>query len=331
MSPWPVIGHEWALDLLARALRSGRPSHAYLFTGQAQVGKTTVARAVAQALVCERQTAGDGAPCGACGACQRVAENRYPDVQFVAAAKNALQIDQIRALQADAAISPLEGRYKVFVVSEIERATLPAANALLKTLEEPPPQVVLLLTSSRRDLVLPTILSRCQVINLRPLPAPQINAALQERWQVDAERALLLTRLSAGRLGWAVTAHTSPELWQERARRLDDLLTLTAEGYLARLAYAEALSRPSADAEATVGLWAGWWRDVLLAQQQLTDDVLNLDRKAQVAQQASLYRPEQVQAALNDLLQTLHRIKANVNTRLALDVLLLRLPRPSVI
>lgn len=331
MSPWPVIGHEWAVDLLARAIQGGRPSHAYLFTGPAHVGKTTVARAMAQALVCERRAQGDGAPCGVCGACQRVAENRYPDVQFVAAAKNVIQIDQVRALQADAAISPLEGRHKVFVISEIERATLPAANALLKTLEEPPPQVALLLTSSRRDLVLPTIRSRCQVINLRPLPTPQISAALQARWGVDEARALLLARLSAGRLGWAVTAHTAPELWQERARRLDDLLTLTAEGYLGRLAYAEALGRASADVEATLGVWAGWWRDVLLVQQRLDDDVLNLDRKAQLAQQAGLYRPEQVQAALSDLLQTLRRIKANVNVRLALDVLLLRLPKPSVL
>lgn len=329
MSPWPVIGHEWALDLLAHSIRGGRPSHAYLFTGPAQVGKTTVARAVAQALVCERRAEGDGSPCGACVTCQRVVENRYPDVQFVAAARNAIQIDQVRALQTDAAISPLEGRHKVFVVSEIERATLPAANALLKTLEEPPSRVVLLLTSSRRDLVLPTILSRCQVVSLRPLPQAQISAALQARWGVDEVRALLLARLSAGRLGWAVTAHTDPDLWQTRAKYLDDLLSLTAEGHLGRLAYAEALSRAGPDLEVALGIWAGWWRDVLLVQQHLEGDVLNLDRKAQLSQQAGLYRLEQVEAALTDLTQTLRRLKANVNARLALDVLLLRLPKPA--
>ncbi len=81
----------------------------------------------------------------------------------------------------------------------------------------------------------------------------------------------------------------------------------------------------------TLRLWTGWWRDVFLVQQQLDGDVLNLDRKAQLAQQASLYRPEQVESALLDLLQTLQRIKANVNMRLALDVLLLRLPKPLVV
>lgn len=334
MSPWPVIGHEWALDLLAHAIRSNRLSHAYLFTGPAQVGKTTVARAFAQALVCERSEDNGGAPCvaaeNACRTCQRVAQGRYPDVQFVVAEKNTIQIEQVRVLRSDAAIAPLEGRRKVFIISEIERASLPAANALLKTLEEPPPQVILLLTTARRDLVLPTILSRCQVITLRALPLMQVRAALQTQWGVDEERAALLAQLSAGRLGWAVAAHTDAGLWEMRARHLDALLALTGEGYLNRLAYAETLSRAGSELEMALGLWAAWWRDVLLVQRGLPAAVLNLDRKTQLLQQAGLYRPEQVEAALTDLVQTVQRIKANVNARLALDVLLLRLPKPAV-
>ena len=331
MASWPVVGHEWATDLLAQAIKSGRPSHAYLFTGPSQVGKTTLARAFAQALVCER---GTGTPCGgsvdSCRTCQRVAQGRYPDVQLIVAEKNTIQIDQVRAITSDAAISPLEGRRKIFIIREIERASLPAANALLKTLEEPPPQVILLLTTSRRDQLLPTILSRCQVIGLRPLPLEQIREALRTRWGVDDEHAVLLARLSGGRLGWAVAAHTDPDMWQARAKYLDDLLALTTEGYPGRLAYAETLSRAGDDLELALGLWATWWRDVLLIQRALPDAVLNLDRKAQLLQQAGLFRAEQVEKALTDLVQTLRRINANVNARLALDVLLLRLPKPIV-
>ncbi len=104
MADWPVIGHEWAVDLLARAAASGQPSHAYLLSGPAQVGKTRLARAFAQALSCETQS---GSPCGHCRACRHIEAGRYPDLQLVTADKNNIKIDQVRALQADAALSPL--------------------------------------------------------------------------------------------------------------------------------------------------------------------------------------------------------------------------------
>jgi len=330
MSTWPIIGHEWAVNLLAQTVASGRLSHAYLFTGPAQVGKTTLARAFAQAILCER---GSGEPChgveGACRICQRIAQGRYPDLQVIAAEKNTIQIEQVRVLRSDAALSPLEGRYKVFIIREIERATPPAANALLKTLEEPPPHVILLLTSHRRDLVLPTVLSRCQIVGLRPAPLEQIRAALEARGAAP-ERAELLARLSGGRVGWALGAQAHPEVVQTRGRHIDELLALTTDGYIGRLGYAESLSRQTDAIEDTLGQWATWWRDVLLIQRGNPDGVINLDRRVQLTQQALLYRPEQVEGALSDLMQTLHRIKANVNARLALDVLALRLPRPAV-
>jgi DNA polymerase III subunit delta' len=327
MADWPVIGHEWALDLLAQAVRTGRISHAYLFLGADHVGKTTVAQAFAQALLCDT---GTGAPCGVCRTCQRIAGGRYPDYQLVRAEKNFLQIEQVRLLQADAAVAPLEGRRKVFVISEIDRATAPAANALLKTLEEPPSHVTLLLTSHRRDLVMSTIWSRCQVIDLRPLRLDQIRQALIDRWGVEEDQATLLARLSSGRLGWAVTAHTDPDSWSARSKFLDDLLTLTGQGYLERLSYSEILSRSPGSVETALGLWATWWRDLLLVQHDLPDGLLNIDRRAQLVQQAGLFEGDQVQHALADLVRTLQRIKANVNIRLALDVLLLRLPKPAV-
>ncbi len=337
---WGVVGHEWAVSLLEHAIRSDRLHHAYLFTGAAQVGKTTLARAFAQALLCRE---GAGFPCNECQTCRRIREGRYPDVQVVGAERNNIQIEQVRALQSDAALSPLEGRYRVFIIREIERATLPAANALLKTLEEPPPQVILLLTSARRDQVLPTIISRCQVVALRPLPIEQVQSALETRWQVNADRAALLARLSAGRLGWAVAAQADGELWQLRRQWLEDLLTLTSTGPFGRLAFVDRLSRREGAAdrshnpegqpdplETRLGLWVSWWRDIWLMQHGQASAIVNLDWRVQLAQQAELYQPQQVEAALSDLLHTLRRLRANVNARLAMDVLVLRLPRPAV-
>lgn len=336
-----MIGHEWASGLLEHAILSGRLHHAYLFSGPSQVGKTTVALAFAQALLCDT---GTGYPCGSCRTCERIAQGRYPDVQTITAGKGTIQIEQIRALQTDAALSPLEGEYRVFIIPEIERASLPAANALLKTLEEPPPRVVMLLTSTRRDQLLPTVLSRCQIIALRPLPLEQIQAALETRWEADPERAALLARLSSGRLGWAVVANSDPGIWRTRAKSFDDLLSLTAAGHFDRLTYADALSRlplgidiraqkdaPRGDTvEITLGHWVSWWRDIWLIQHGLAESIVNLDRRLQLLQQADLFKTEQVEAALTDVLETLRRLRANVNARLALDVLTLRVPAPIV-
>ncbi len=327
MGRWPVVGHEWAVDLLAHALEQQRLRHAYLFTGPAQVGKHTLATAFASVMLCERGPA--AAPCGECRSCRLVVLGRHPDVQLISAERN-IQIDQVRNVQADAALSPVEGPRKVFILREIERATAPAANALLKTLEEPPPHVVLICTSVRRDQLLPTILSRCQIMALRPLPESQVISALVERWNVPEEQAELLARLSGGKLGWAVTAHSDPALWQERIRRLDDLLALTEQGYVARLAYAEFLAKQFDTAVRTLSLWAGWWRDLLLVQKGAPAGILNLDRRAQLGQQAALFRPESVERALDDTVRTVRRLHANVNVRLALEVLALRIPRSAV-
>jgi DNA polymerase III subunit delta' len=323
---WPVVGHEWAASLLQQAILGRRPSHAYMFSGPASVGKTTLARAFSQALECENQAQ---APCGRCRACRLIALGRYSDVQVIAAEKNAIQIDQIRNLQADAALSPLEGRYRVFIVREIERATAPAANALLKTLEEPPARVIMLLTSARRDMVLPTILSRCQLLGLRPLPEALVESALCARWQVPAEQARLLARLSAGRLGWAVSAYTAPRLLENRTQRLGELQALPGQNDYQRLAYTETLSRQPAAVQAVLSIWATWWRDLLLVQQGLGVSVVNLDWQRQLEEEAARYRQEQVQNALLDVAHALRRINANVNVRLALDVLALRLPHPA--
>ncbi len=337
MANWPIVGHEWAVALLAKAIADNRLSHAYLFTGPAQVGKTTLARAFAQAILCERQNgelcavAGADAHATVCRTCRRIAEGRYPDLQIIAAEKNTIQIEQVRALQSDAALSPLEGRRKVFIIREIERATAPAANALLKTLEEPPPHVVLLLTSQRRDLVLPTVRSRCQIIHLRPAPLAQVQAMLTAAWGVEPAQAELLARLSSGRVGWAVEAHQHPEINEIRHRCLDQLLDLAAAGHVGRLSWAEALSHQPDLIEETLGLWATWWRDILLIQRGVPEAIVNLDRRAQLVQQAGLYRPAQVEAVLTDLTRTVQRIRANVNVRLALDVLALRLPKPIVV
>jgi DNA polymerase-3 subunit delta' len=321
-----VIGHEWAVDLLLHGLAGGRVSHATLIVGPPNIGKTTLARWFAQALNC---TGGQPEPCGECPSCRKLNSGNHPDVRILDAPGQTLKIGEVRELQRDLSLSPYEGRWRVALLCDFERATVEAANALLKTLEEPAAQVVLLLTAPEAGILLPTIVSRCQVLSLRPLPLTQVKDALVARWGAEPAQAELLAYLSGGRLGWAVRALTDQALLARRAERLDDLVTLSAEGRVERLAYAAALSRDPALAREVLALWLGWWHDVLLLASGSRVNVTNVDRLAALRQQAGQVSLRQAQRMVARLRSVVNNLDQNVNLRLALEVLLLSLPSPA--
>jgi DNA polymerase-3 subunit delta' len=337
---WPIIGHEWAVELLQRSIATDHIAHAYLLAGPPQIGKSTLALTFAQALNC----VGQDPPCGQCRACRLIASGRYPDVRLVETeraasgerkGKREISIDQVRALQHEVNLKPYEGRWKVAIIAGAEELSLEAANALLKTLEEPPPQVVLILTATSSEALLPTIVSRCQLITLRPLPAAASESALLARG-VPAERARLLSRLAEGRIGWAIQASQDESLLIARQDTLAQLVRLSAARRSERLAYAQVLAqRFGRDGEGPeevgeiLDLWAVWWRDVLLVQEGCPELVVNVDREEVLRREAGRCRSEQSRAFLQALRQTQEQLAQNVNARLALEVLLLSVPAGS--
>jgi DNA polymerase-3 subunit delta' len=318
-----VIGHEWAIDLLLNGLARGRVPHAMLIVGPPSIGKTTVAFTFARALNCTR---GHPVPCGECVSCRKVASGNHPDVRILDAPDQTLKIGEVRDLQRELSLSPHEGRWRVAVLTDFERATIEAANALLKTLEEPPAQVALVLTATEADVLLPTIVSRCQVLSLRPLSSSAVVEALISHWGADPAQADLLAHLSGGRLGWAVRALEDESLLARRDEHLDNLASLMSEGRVERLAYAADLSRDPALVKEVLALWLAWWRDVLLLASGSHVAIANFDRKAALRQQADRLTIRQAQRMLAQLRSTVRNLDRNVNVRLALEVLLLSLP-----
>lgn len=320
---WPVIGHDWAVDLMRRAIAAKRLPHALLITGTPNVGKGTLARFLAQELLCT----GARPPCGGCRACRMVATGNHPDLLWVAPEGHSIKISQVRELTRQLTLSPLEGPWQIAVLDRFEMATPGAANALLKTLEEPPRSVILVLLAQRAEILLPTIVSRCQTIALRPIPRAAIEKALSEGRGVPLEKAQLLSHVCGGRFGWAISALTSPELLEQRAQRLDDLAKLLGSNRVTRFAYADWLAgQPSQLILETLEHWTGWWRDVLLLISRSCVALTNIDRREELARVAGLCHIGTVQAALSALQSTVDQISHNANSRLALEVLLLDLP-----
>ncbi len=191
-----LVGQRRPRALLERALEAG-PSHAYLFTGPPGVGKTEAALAFAAALCCNE------GGCGVCPVCRRVREGIHPDVDLVSPEGTFITVDQIREINRETSLRPFESRSRVTIITEAEAMNTPAANAFLKTLEEPPPHAYFVLVTNAVERLLPTIVSRCQRVAFQPAPAQELEAYLHRCCQVTDLEARSYARASEGSPSYA--------------------------------------------------------------------------------------------------------------------------------
>ncbi len=331
---WEVTGHDWAVGVLSASLAAGRVSHAYLFSGPPNVGKSTLALSLAQAVNC----LGPDRPCHRCEPCRKTSKGTHPDVHLVDLHYQALlreetdgeqkelRIDTIRSVSQQAGLKPFEGKWKVFVIRDAELMNPQAANSLLKTLEEPPPHVVLILTTKDSRLLLPTVVSRCQVFGLRLVPTDVIERELRERHGLGTEQARVVARMSGGRIGWAIDAARDQSAWQQRSETVQRLAGLATVGRFDRLNYAQQLARDRSQIKDVLDLWLGWWRDLLLIKGGCAETIGNVDMAHQLEHEASRYLLKDITTFIRNIRNTQRQLEKNVDPRLALEVLMLDLP-----
>ncbi|MGD0781011.1 MAG: DNA polymerase III subunit delta' [Dehalococcoidales bacterium] len=335
---WQVIGQARAVSMLKNSIDSGRLSHAYLFVGPQHVGKMTLALNLAQALNCEA----DDKPCLACDSCKKIAAGNHSDVQIIGLMQDEeeneaklIHTDQIKDVLHAASLPPFEGNQKVFIIDGAELLSMEAANRLLKTLEEPEAKVTFILLSTNENRLLKTIVSRCQRIELKPMPLAEEEKALVEQTTVKPEQASLLAALSHGCIGWAITAAGDEKILVQSRETLDQIISTVKGDYEDRFAYvarlAAGFSQNRRAVYDTLDRWVDYWRDLMLVKLDCPDMITNIDRKEEIIKMAGNYSLNRIRNYIKSIESAAIQLKQNVNARLALEVLMLDLPREEAI
>ncbi len=327
---WDLIGHEWAVELLEKRIQRGQVGHAFLISGPPGVGRRTLALRLAQALNCT-QPEESGAPCRTCRICRQIENQQHADLFVVQAEREGgtLKVEQIRELQHSLSLHPYEARYRVALLLRFEEAHPSAMNALLKTLEEPSPQVILLLTADSPENLLPTVVSRCEAIRLRPIPYGQIETALQQRFRLTQEQACLAAHVSGGKPGLAVRLSNTPVLMEERTDGLNELAELLKASYRERFKRAEALSKDKIKLRVRLLTWLSFWRDVFLRSSGAAAPIANIDWIETIEGFASGLQVQEASRLVGTVERSVALLDQNVNPRLILEALMLELPKGS--
>jgi DNA polymerase-3 subunit delta' len=263
-----LIGHQRIWNFLIKSVSRERLAHAYLFCGPEQVGKATLAKEFAKWLFCEQKKKDQDPPCGKCRSCLDLDKDQHPDLFIIKANESEeslteIGIEKIRALQRQLLFYPYKSSFKIVIIEEAHRLTAEAANAFLKTLEEPGPNSIIILTSSSLGLILPTIFSRCQVIRFFSVPFKQMEEGLRkEKGKFsDLDRVL---ELSAGRPGYAKRLINDKKFLLENEGGKKQLEDILKSDLVFRFEIAKDLSQNIPLARQLLSLWALCLRDQLL-------------------------------------------------------------------
>ena len=320
-----IVGQEQIKEHFHNALTSGKISHAYIINGEKAVGKEFIAKIFAQALQCEK---GGTEPCQECHSCKQALSDNQPDIIRITHEKpNTISVDDIRAqINNDVAIKPYSSPYKVYIMNEAEKMTVQAQNAILKTLEEPPEYAVIILLTTNVNALLPTILSRCVVLNMKPVADELVRKFLMEQMQIPDYKAEVCVAFARGNVGRAKALASSEEFDNVKAEALSLLKYIQDMELYEIIAAIKKINDYKLEVNDYLDIMAIWYRDVLLFKATNDSNHLVFGEEIQalrkVAQRSSYEGIERVIQALD---KAKNRLNANVNFELTMELLFLEI------
>ena len=318
-----ILGHEPIKEHFFNAVLTGNISHAYILSGEAGMGKKSLANAFALALLCEK---GQADPCRQCHACKQVMSGNHPDLIYVTHEKPAsIGVDDVRRQINDTIqVKPYSSAHKIYIVDEAEKMTVQAQNALLKTIEEPPAYAVILLLTTNAEAFLPTILSRCVQLKLKPLKDGEVKDYLVSRMGVELSQAEIYTAFARGNLGKAIHLADSEDFRHLYGELLDLLKNLEKSDISELLERIRKMKEDKLDIHQCLDFMQMWYRDVLMYK--TTKDINLLifkDEFSTVNAMSTVSGYEGLERILTAIDKARIRLDANVNMELVMELLLL--------
>lgn len=323
-----ILGNDMVKEHFQKAIENHKVSHAYILSGEAGMGRKTIANAFAMTLLCEK---GGSEPCMCCHSCKQVLAGSHPDLIHVTHEKpNSIGVDDVREQINDTIqIRPYSSYYKIYIVDEAEKMTAQAQNALLKTIEEPPKYAVIILITTNQDAFLPTILSRCVQLKLKPLKDSTIRGFLKDHLGVPEKDADVYAAFARGNLGKAIHLSSSEEFKELFSRVMTLLKNVEKVDIVMLLDCIRELKEQNFDIGEVLDLMQLWYRDVLMYK--VTKDMNLLvfkDEYPLINGMGQKFDYSGLEKILNAIDTARARLEANVNMDLAMELLLLTMKNP---
>lgn len=326
-STFPIIGHQAILNFLKESIKTNNLSHAFLFSGKKSLGKTTTALFFAKILQCESLSK-NMIPCENCSACRQINNKVHPDTDILES-EESFKIEEAKELQRNLNLGAFSSKYKIAIIVDAERMTFEAQNSLLKILEEPAKNTILILTTSEKGRVLPTIISRCQILEFRAVSTKDMKKAIngivvQSKEKIDDDLLTEITRVSLGRPGIALQYIKAPENIEQRKEIAEKTMELLGNNNYEKFNFANYLAKNISETKSFLDFWLSWFRDLLLLKENCPDSLINQSFKQSLEKCLEKYNEEKIKTILSEIKMAKIGLETtNINRRLLLENLLL--------
>ncbi|WP_352420336.1 DNA polymerase III subunit delta' [Proteiniborus sp.] len=318
-----IIGHEKIIESLKNAIRNNLVSHSYLFEGPKSIGKEKIARVFAKTLLCQK---GGDSPCNTCPSCLKIESGNHPDFHVEYPDKDSFKKEQIEELQRTIRKIPLESNKKIYILDDVDKMTQQAQNSFLKTLEEPPGYAVIILLATNGYSLLPTIVSRCQVVKFTSVEKHKIEKALINIYNRTEEQARFISSFSNGIIGRAIELSKSDDFKLLRDETIEKLNIVINGDKLKAFSVSEFFEQNKELIDEIMDIILLWYRDLLIYKETGNIDFLiNRDKTDLISCQCQKLSKQKIMDIIDVVNRTKDDIRSNVSFQLAMEVMLLKI------